>query len=204
MSSEYEPLFGGRDGEEADDLDVVRERFARASRPFLRAPWTWLAWAAILPSAALATRTVAARWGPAGVLLLWSGAILAGGAVEAAAIARAGRRAPRSPLSAWVLRIQGNTSLLAVLLSALLLWVDAAWALPGLWMLLLGHSFYLLGGLALPAFRGYGLLYQAAGAAALWPAGWGLELFAAAALAGNLWMAYAVWRERRGATGREA
>ena len=65
------------------------------------------------------------------------------------------------------------------------------------WLLLLGHSFYLLGGLALPAFRGCGLLYQAAGLVALWPGGWGLEVFAGAMLVGNLGLAWAVWRERR-------
>lgn len=198
MSSEYDPLFsGGGAGEAADDLEAVRDRFTRAARPFLRSPWTWVAWAMLLPAAALSTQTVAARWGPAGVLLLWSGTILAGGAVEAAAIARAGRREPRGPLAAWVLRMQGNTSLLAVALSALLLWVGEGWALPALWLLLLGHSFYLLGGLALPAFRQCGLLYQAAGLVTLWPWGWGLEVFAGAMLAGNLLLAWAVWRERR-------
>ena len=103
----------------------------------------------------------------------------------------------RTRVDIWVLRMQGNTSLLAVALSALLLWLDAAWALPGVWLLLLGHSFYLLGGLALPAFRGCGLLYQAAGLVALWPGGWGLEAFAGAMLVGNLGLAWAVWRERR-------
>ena len=197
MTSEYDPLFSGGAGEAADDLEAVRERFARAGRPFLRSPWTWLGWAVLLPAAALATRAAAAHWGPAGVLLLWSGAILAGGVVEAAAIARAGRREPRGPLAAWVLRIQGNTSLIAVVLSALLLWADAAWALPGVWLLMLGDSFYLVGGLAFAAFRGCGLLYQAAGVAALWPGGWGLEVFAGATAAGNLWLAWAVWREGR-------
>jgi hypothetical protein len=197
VASEYDPLFSGGAGEAGDDLEAVRERFARASRPYLRSPWTWLGWAVLLPAAALATRATAARFGPAGVLLLWSGTILAGGAVEAAAFTRAGRREPRGPLAAWVLRMQGNTSLLAVALSALLLWLDAAWALPGVWLLLLGHSFYLLGGLALPAFRGCGLLYQAAGLVALWPGGWGLEAFAGAMLVGNLGLAWAVWRERR-------
>jgi len=36
----------------------------------------------------------------------------------------------------------------ALALSALLVWQDLAWALPGLWLLLLGHSFYMLGGIA--------------------------------------------------------
>lgn len=202
MSSEYDPLFsgGGAAGEAADDLDEVRERFARAGRPFLRSPWTWIAWALLLPAAALSTEAVAASWGPAGVLLLWSGTILAGGAVEAVSIARAGRSEPRGPLAAWVLRMQGNTSLLAVAFSALLLWAGQAWALPAVWLLLLGHSLYLLGGLALPAFRQCGLLYQAAGLVTLWPWGFGLEVFAGAMLAGNLWLARAVWRERAAST----
>jgi hypothetical protein len=196
-ASEYDPLFSGPEGEAGDDLEAVRDRFARAGRPFLRSPWTWVGWALVLPAAALATPAVAARWGFAGVLLLWSGGILAGGVVEAASIARAGRREPRGPLAGWVLRMQGNTSLLAVVLSALLLWADAAWALPGLWLLLLGHSLYLLGGLAFPAFRTCGLLYQAGGLVALWPGGPALPVFAAVTLAGNLWLAWSVWREVR-------
>jgi hypothetical protein len=81
----------------------------------------------------------------------------------------------------------------------LLVWQDLAWALPGLWLLLLGHSFYTLGGIAFPPFRLYGLLYQAGGIAALWPRGAPLAVFALTAAAGNLWMSYAVWSERRGA-----
>ena len=197
MTSEYEPVFRRSAGEASDDLDRVRARFEAASRPFLRAPWSWLAWALLMPAAALATRPVLARWGPAGVLLLWSGAILCGGAVEAISIARGGRSAPRSPLSSWVLRIQGNTSLLAVVLSALVLWLGAPWALPGIWLLMLGHSFYLLGGLAFAPFRAYGLLFQLAGLAALWPGGRPLLIFAGTAAVGNLWMAWSVWREAR-------
>jgi hypothetical protein len=175
----------------------VRDLFAQAGRPFLSSPWPWAAWALLLPAAALATPAVARAFSAAGVLILWSSTILAGGAVEAGTFLR--RRTPRatSPLSAWVLRLQGNTSLVAVLLSALLVWLDGAWALPGVWMLLLGHSFYTLGGLAFPAFRGYGLLLEAAGFAALWPDGRPLWVFAAATAAGNLGMAWAVWREGR-------
>jgi hypothetical protein len=69
---------------------------------------------------------------------------------------------------------------------------------PGLWLLLLGHSFYVLGGIAFRPFRAYGLLYQIGGVAALWPGSAPLPLFALTAAAGNLWMAYAVWRESRG------
>lgn len=196
MGSEYDPLFAGAAGETSDDLDVVRERFTRASKPFLRSPWTWLAWALLAPAAALTTEPTAARFGPPGVLLLWSVTILAGGAVEAGSILRGRRREPRSPLSRWVLHVQGNTSLLAVVLSALLVWLDASWALPGVWLLMLGQSFYLLGGLALPAFRGCGLLYQIAGVVALWPYGPALEVLAAALAIGNLWLAWSVWRQR--------
>lgn len=197
MGSAYDPLFESAGVEVTDDLDVVRDRFARAARPFLRSPWTWLAWALLAPAAALATEPAAERFGPPGVLLLWSATILAGGAVEAAAILRGRGREPRSPLSRWVLHVQGNSSLLAVALSALLLWLDAAWALPGVWLLMLGQSFYLLGGLALPAFRGCGLLYQTAGLVALWPAAPALEVLAAALGIGNLWLAWAVRRAQR-------
>ncbi len=145
-------------------------------------------------------------------------AILLGGGIELAAIRGAGRReaaarvaeaagggavgeprrAPgRSPLASWALRTQGNLSLVAVALSLLLLWQDLAWALPGVWLLLLGHSFYVLGGIAFSPFRAYGLLYQVGGVAALWPGGAPLPVFALTTAAANLWMSYAVWRERR-------
>lgn len=194
--SEYEPLFGERRAA-ADDLTPVQELFRAASGPYLRSPWSWLAWAVLLPAAALATPRLWLGFGPSGVLFAWSATILAGGAIEMAAIRR-GQRAGRSPLAAWALRIQGNLSLVALALSALLVWQDLAWALPGVWLLLLGHSFYVLGGIAFPPFRAYGLVYQAGGVAALWPGGAPLPAFAVAAAAGNLWVAWAVWRERRG------
>jgi hypothetical protein len=173
----------------------------------------------VLPAAALATPRALARFGPAGTLLTWSAAILLGGAIELTAIRRATKREAaagraddgveglpegqrraepgRSPLATWALRTQGNLSLVALALSLLLLWQDLAWALPGLWLLLLGHSFYLLGGIAFPPFRIYGLLYQLGGIAALWPGGAPLPLFALTTTAANLWMSYAVWRESR-------
>ncbi len=191
MPSEYDDLFAPPTGE--DDLEPVRERFRAASRPFLSSPWPWLGWAVLLPGTALATQVVLRSFGPAGVLFAWSAVVLAGGAVEFLAIRRAG--AGGSPLASWVLRIQGNLSLVAVALSVLLLWEDAAWALPGLWLLVLGHSFYLLGGLASRPLRICGILYQLGGVAALWPYGSPLLVFAAATAAGNLWMAAAVWRE---------
>ncbi len=245
MSSEYEPLFAERRAAAAD-LETVQQLFRAASGPYLRAFWSWLAWAVALPAAALATPPALARFGPAGTLLTWSAAILLGGAVELGAIRGAARhprhpahpglwtrhpshpglrtshpclrtrreaavatasedpavvsgaRAGRSPLATWALRTQGNLSLVALALSALLLWQDLAWALPGLWLLLLGHSFYMLGGIAFPPFRTYGLLYQLGGVVALWPGGAPLPAFALATAAANLWMSYAVWREGHG------
>ena len=153
-----------------------------------------------------------------------SATILAGGLVEITAIRRGARReaaaraepragsegdpaagvgdgtaagpepSGRSPLATWALRIQGNLSLVGLALSLLLLWQGAAWALPGLWLLLLGHSFYVLGGVAFRPFRAYGLLYQLGGVAALWPGGAPLPLFALTTAAANLWMSWAVWR----------
>ena len=203
--SEYDPLIPDRD-EVEDDLSPVQERFRLASGPYLRSPWSWLAWAVVLPAAALTTPAMAGIGGPAAVLAGWSIAILLGGVVEVAAILRGrgrdGERESRTPLAAWVLRIQGNLSLVALALSILLVWQDLAWALPGLWLLLLGHSLYLLGGLAFPPMRTCGVVFQIGGAAALWPHGAPLTAFAAATAAGNLWMAIQVWRlgrERRAA-----
>lgn len=195
MPSEYEPLFSPRTG--PDDLEPVRERFRAASRPFLRSPWSWFAWAVLLPAAALATPMVFRSFGPAGVLFAWSGAILLGGAVEIVAIRRAGRDVSGSgggTLAAWALRVQGNLSFVALALSAVLVWQDLAWVLPGLWLLLLGHSFYILGGLAFDPMRVCGLVYQVGGLVALWPDGAPLAAFALATAAGNLWMGIGVWR----------
>jgi len=196
MSTEYDPLIPDPVGSE-DDLEPVRERFRRASGPYLRSPWSWLAWALVLPAAAFATPTAAGIGGPAGVLVAWSVAILAGGAVEVAAILGAGGRAERTPLAAWVLRLQGNLSLVALALSALALWQGMPWALPGIWLLLLGHSFYLVGGLAFPPMRTCGVVFQVGGLAALWPDFNPLLVFALATAAGNLWLAIQVWRARR-------
>jgi len=134
--------------------------------------------------------------GPAAVLFTWSGVILLGGAVEMLGIRRAGQGFGGTPLASWVLSVQGNLSLAALALSFLLVWQDAAWALPGLWLLLLGHSFYMLGGLAFPPFKTCGLIYQVGGLVALWPGGLPLLAFAAATAAGNFWMSWSVWRER--------
>jgi hypothetical protein len=195
MSSEYEPLFAER-SEGMDDLERVQRHFAEASRPFLSSPWSWFTWAVILPAAALLTPRFVPVRGGSGVLFLWSAAILLGGAVEFSTMLRRGFTRS-SPLAAWALRAQGNLSLVAVALSALLVWQDLAWALAGTWLLLLGHSLFLLGGLAFPPFRRTGVLYQIAGLLALLPFLQPLPVFAVATAAGNAYLGACVWRERR-------
>ncbi len=208
MPSAYDPLFGGGDGEADDALDRVRESFEAAGRPFLSSPWSWLAWAAALPAAALSTPRVMATAGPAGALLLWSVTILFAGAIEVASLRLRRRSEPGSQraasLSGWSLWVQGNLSLVALVLSAALV-VRAPGLgelLPGLWLLLVGHSFYVLGGLAYRPLKTCGLAYQLGGAAALWPGIDGLLVFAGVTGAANLALAWAVWRRRSG--GRRA
>lgn len=196
--SEYDPILPQRSAEESEDLEQARELFAAASRPYLRSPWSWLAWALLLPAAALVTPAVLAATGGLGVLALWSGAILIGGGVEMGTILRHGRRSGTTPLAGWALRVQGNLSLIAVGLSLVLLHQGLAWALPGVWLLLLGHSFFLLGGLAFRPLRACGLLYQIGGLIALWPGGQPLVVFAFFTAAGNLWVAWSLWRRAAG------
>lgn len=206
MTSEYDPFFDASSDDEDDpegrDLAVVRRAFGAAARPYLSSPWVWLAWAALLPGAALATEPVAARNGAPGVLLLWSFTILAGGLVELVGMRRRGafRRGSLRPrgLARWALRGQGNLSLVGVALSALMLWIGYPAALAGIWLLLLGHSFFLLGGLSSRPMRTAGLIFQAGGAASLWPGLPTLPVFALTAAAGCLWLAVGQWLERRG------
>jgi hypothetical protein len=195
--SEYDPLIRDAAGEASDDLERVQDLFAQASRPYLSSPWSWFAWAVVLPVAALGTPRAIAWRGGIGVLLLWSIAILLGGVVEMAPhFSRRDRSSGSTPLASWVLRVQGNMSLVAAALSVVLVLNDLAWTLPGLWLVLLGHSLYQLGGLAFPAFRACGLLYQAGGLLALWPPAQPLLVFAATTALGNLWVGLAVWRRR--------
>jgi hypothetical protein len=144
---------------------------------------------------------VACRFGPLSVLFLWSGAILCGGLVEGLSLRRRGdRSAAPVGLARWAMRSQGNLSLVAVALSLLLLTLRQAWALPALWLLLLGHSLWTLGGLAFPAWRRCGAIYQVGGLLALWPGPaswplpWPLLVFAAATAIGNFWVAAEVRR----------
>ncbi len=197
--SEYDPLIPESSAATADDLERVQEHFEAASRPYLSSPWSWFMWAVVLPAAAVGTPWANRLRGGMGVLLLWSLAILVGGGVEMAPHFASGRRGVRlgtTPLASWVLRVQGNLSLVAAALSVVLVVYDLAWALPGLWLLLLGHSLYQLGGLAFPAFRVCGLVYQICGLLALWPQAQPLLVFAAATALGNLWVGVAVLRRR--------
>jgi hypothetical protein len=203
MGSEYDPLFARRGAPaEGRDLERAEELFTTAGEPYLRSPWSWVLWAVVLPSTALATAR-AARRGMLAVLLLWSGAVLLGGAVEAALILR--DRRPRTALAAWVLRAQGNLSLVAVALSVVLVAGRLSWALPGLWLLLVGHSFLTLGGLSFPPLRRTGWLYQCAGVVALVPRARPLWVFAAATAAGNAFVAWSLARRQRATrTARDA
>lgn len=196
--SAYDPVFGEEErGPEQEDARRARAAFERASRAYLASPLPWVAWALVLPIAALATPRAYALGREAGVVLAWSAAILVGGAFEGASLLLARRNVRGGPLGAWAMRVQGNLSLVAVALSGLLVWLDAPRALPGLWLLLLGHSFFSLGGLSLPALRTTGVLYQLGGVAALLPGAPSLELFAAVTAAGNLWVAFGIARRAR-------
>lgn len=195
--SAYEPAFGEEEaGPVVAEAAAARATFERASRAYLASPLPWLAWAVLLPAAALATPAAFRGMREAGVLLLWSIAILAGGAVEGLALLGARRGASGGPLGAWAMRVQGNLSLAALALSAALVAAGAPALLPGLWLLLLGHSFFALGGLSLPALRRAGLVYQVGGLLALLPAVPALVAFAAATAAGNLWVALGIARRR--------
>ncbi len=191
MGSEYDPVFADRAAPQRDDLRPVRQLFQTAAEPFTRSPWSWLAWALLLPAVALATDTLWGRFGVRGVVFGWSAAILVGGVLEAS-IVRGRDGETRTTLAGWVLRSQANLSLVAVLVSAALVWAERVALVPGLWLLLLGHSFLVLGGLAFPPFRRAGWIYQLAGVGALWPGQDGLLWFAAGTAAGNLVIAAGV------------
>ena len=185
MSSEYDPVFGRRGGSEpTGDLEAVQETFERAAGPYLASPLPWLAWGIALPGAALATRRILEAAGARGVLLLWSLTILAAGAVEAVIYARRRRQRERSSLATWALRSQANLSLTAVILSVAFLVVGEARFLPALWLLLLGHSLYGLGGLAFRPLKSCGLIYQLGGLA---------EMFLAARPEEYLWSCWHCW-----------
>ena len=134
--------------------------------------------------------------GPLGLLILWSLAVLAGGLIEATQILRDRGLRSTTSLSTWVLRAQGNLSLIALVLSIALLWKGVGWLLPGLWLLLLGHSLFTLGGMAYSPLKAGGLIYQIGGVLALWPHGQEMRVFAATTFVANLWVAWSIWRDR--------
>lgn len=194
--SEYDPLIPRGEDSMSDDLESVQQRFAIARRPYLRSPIPWLVWAIVLPGAALVTGPVVERYGSSGVLMLWSIAVLIGGVVEGSIILRS-RRTATTPLAAWVLRLQGNQSLIGLALSIFLIWQDLPQALPAVWLLLVGHSFFLLGGLAFPAMRQAGVIYEVGGLLALIPGPASMIVFAAATALGNLRVALALMAEMK-------
>lgn len=199
MASEYDPVFStrSRGDDPASDLSRARDLFAAAGRPYLSSPVPWIAWAVLLPAAALLTPRVDSAASYPGVLALWSVAIVLGGIVESFHLFRARRRlAHGSPLGSWAMTLQGNLSLVAVALSAVLLATGNGRYLPGLWLLLLGHSLFGLGGLAFRPQRTAGVLYQLGGVAALMPGVPGLWAFAAATALGNLWVAVGIAQRR--------
>lgn len=203
MASEYDvPSFSRAASPEAvERFARVREEFQQAARPYLASPWGWLAWGLMLPAAALLTAAAGDSLGFRGLALLWSVAILLAGGVEAWAMRRAG--AGGSPFASWALTVQGNLSLVGLALSLLLLFKNATLFVPGLWLLLLGHSFFSLGGLSFPVLRRFGLLYQLGGAVALaWPSG-SLLTFAATAALANLSLAAHVARRSESALNRQ-
>lgn len=198
--SEYDGLFGdpGEEERSAAEAVAVRRAFRAAASPYLSSPLPWFSWGVILPAAALLTPRAGAVAREAGVIILWSLAILVGGAIEGATILRRRARRGRSSLGAWAMRAQGNLSLVAVVLTGLLLWVDGARWLPGLWLLLLGHNLFALGGLAFAPMRAAGLLYQLGGLAALIPGSRPLWAMAVATALGNFWIGLGIARERAG------
>ena len=162
-------------------------------------PWPWLAWAVILPSAALLTPPLAAAAGSGStaVLLLWSVAILIGGAIEGIAMRRSREETGRSEISGWVFKTQGNLSLIAIALTVVVI-VDGAYRyLPGIWLLLIGHSFFAVGALASNALKRSGLLYQAGGLISLLPWLDSLTVFAVTTALANLAVAAALLRPGR-------
>lgn len=195
--SEYDPLFERETSPAVlADEEAALRAFRAASSPYLSSPVSWLVWAIVLPGAALATPKVHELFREIGVAVLWVTTILVGGAVEGLFLFRNRNRA-RTRIAGWAMRLQGNLSLVAVALSAVLLWADEPQLLPGLWLLLLGHSLFALGGLAFAPMRFAGIVYQLGGVAALVPGVSGLVAFAVATALGNLWIGLGVWRTPR-------
>jgi hypothetical protein len=199
-SSEYSPIPPRAPlSSDPTDLERVEELFEKAAAAYLRTPWSWWSWSILLPVAALLTRWAHAEAGPAGTLLLWSVVILLGGFVEAALILGGRRRYLQTQIGSWVLRSQGNLSLVAVALSAVFAWRGLPELVPAVWMLLIGHSFFVVGRLAFGPLRSAGVLFQIGGLVALVPAIDSLAVCAACTFAGCGWIGLGVRRRIRDA-----
>lgn len=194
MASEYDvpSLTRPASPESVARFARVRAEFQHAAAPYLASPWGWLAWGLVMPAAALTTWALGDGMGFRGITLLWSFAILTAGGIEAWALRRAG--AGGSPFASWALSVQGNLSLVGLALSVLLLLRNATAFLPGLWLLLLGHSFFSLGGLSYPALRRFGLAYQLGGLAAMFVSSKALLIFAGTTGLANLGLVVFVLR----------
>lgn len=198
MTSEYDPVFGPPSvgASSSSDLAEARELFEEASRPFLGSPLPWLGWAILFPAAALLTGAVAQSFAWVGVLLLWSATILVGGFVEIATI-RSRRPAVSSSLASWVFQAQANLSLIAVVLSLALLFYGRPEAIPAVWLLVLGHSLFMLGGLAFGPVRQAGLLYQVGGILTLLPLFDPMVVLAVTTFFANGWIGLKVAQRNR-------
>lgn len=193
--SEYDPIVPRRElSAERSDLEQVRALFEGSAERFLRSPWSWIVWAVIVGVTALVTRAIQDLVGPWVIVVVWSTAILVGGVAEAVLYAKSGQELRPSELGRWVLRSQGNLSMVGIAVSVFLIWRGEAGALPGVWLLVLGHSFYSHAGLGFAAFRQAGAAYQLGGVIALTPWVDPLLALAASVAAGNLWLAAAIWR----------
>jgi hypothetical protein len=198
-SSEYSPIpprapLSG----EPTDLERVEALFEKAAAGYLRTPWSWWSWSILLPAAALLTRRVASEAGTVGILLLWSVVILLGGLVEATLILGGRHRYPRTQIGGWVLRSQGNLSLVAVALSGVLAWRGLPGLVPAVWLLLIGHSFYMVGRLTFVPLRSAGVVFQLGGVVALVPEIDGLVVCAVCTFVGCAWVGLGVRRRLRG------
>ena len=191
VGSEYEPVFGAPSGSFSSDLAEAKQLFEEASRPFLGSPLPWLGWAILFPCAALLTGAVAASFSWVGVLLLWSVTILVGGFVEILSIRRR-RPMVSSSLASWVFQTQANLSLVAVVLSLVLVVYGRPQAIPAVWLLVLGHSLFMLGGLAFHPVRQAGLLYQVGGILTLLPQLDSMVTLAVTTLIANGWISLKV------------
>lgn len=196
--SEYDPVRPRQPlSSEGSDLEIVQDLFGQASSGYLKSPWPWLAWAVVLPTTALITPAVAAAAGPPEVLLLWSLAIVIGGVVEGLALRRSKGSRSGSDLTRWVFRAQGNLSLIAVTLTAVLVFQELYRFVPAVWLLLIGHSFFAIGGLASQTLRRGGLIYQAGGLLSMYPRFDSLMVFALTTALANAMIAVSLWRSRR-------